>query len=263
MEEAHGDSLSRLVDQALALTPEERVLYLDACCGKDQALRAELERLIMHHHQASTFMQEPLMPIDPSIKNGDESRNDFAVLRAEDLGPYEILSRIASGGMASVFKARDRRLDRVVAIKVSKSPFSERFNREARLIAALNHPNICQVYDVGSNYLVLEYIDGEPLKGPLPLQVAVRVGIEILSALQEAHRQGIIHRDLEPGNILLAPSGVKVLDFGIARRDAGDGVKTESLVTKDGAVVGTPAYIAPEQWQGRPADAKRRCEQQS
>src|SRR5687767_14750756 len=117
---------------------------------------------------------------------------------SDKLGPYEILEPIGAGGMGEVWKAHDTRLNRVVAIKTSKAQFSERFAREARMIAALNHPHICQLYDVGLDYLVMEYVEGTPLKGPLPVQKAVEYAGQILSALDAAHRKGIIHRDLKP-----------------------------------------------------------------
>src|SRR5947199_10496667 len=114
----------------------------------------------------------------------------------EHLGPYEILAPIGAGGMGEVFRARDTRLNRTVAIKISAEQFTERFEREARAVAALNHPNICTLHDVGPNYLVMEYIDGQPLKGPLPLDRALKYGAQICDALDAAHKQGIIHRDL-------------------------------------------------------------------
>ena len=120
----------------------------------------------------------------------------------EKLGPYEILAPIGEGGMGEVWKARDTRLDRIVAIKVSKTEFSERFEREARAIAALNHSNICQLCDVGPNYLVMEYIEGTPLKGPLPVDQAMKYAVQICAALDQAHKKGITHRDLKPANIL-------------------------------------------------------------
>jgi serine/threonine protein kinase len=131
------------------------------------------------------------------------------------LGPYEILARIGAGGMGEVWKARDTRLDRTVAIKVSQEQFSERFEREARAVAALNHPHICTLHDVGPNYLVMEYIDGQPLKGPLPLDRALKYGAQICDALDAAHKQCIVHRDLKPANILVTKSGIKLLDFGL------------------------------------------------
>src|SRR6202051_1513692 len=135
----------------------------------------------------------------------------------DKLGPYEILALIGKGGMGEVYRARDPRLNRDVAIKVSAAQFSERFEREAKAIAALNHPHICQIYDVGPNYLVMEYVEGVPLKGPLPLDQALRYAVQICDALDAAHKKGITHRDLKPANILVTKSGVKLLDFGLAK----------------------------------------------
>src|ERR1019366_4765160 len=133
------------------------------------------------------------------------------------LGPYQILEPIGAGGMGEVYTANDTRLDRIVAIKVSKTEFTERFEREARAVAALNHPNICTLHDVGPNYLVMEYIEGTPLKGPLPLNQALRYAAQICDALDAAHRKGITHRDLKPANILVTKQGIKLLDFGLAK----------------------------------------------
>src|SRR5712691_8198405 len=148
------------------------------------------------------------------------------------LGPYEILGPLGAGGMGEVWKARDTRLERTVAVKVLPSHLSssaevrQRFEREAKTISALSHPHICALYDVGSQdgveYLVMEYLEGETLadrlaKGPLPLEQTLRYGIEMADALDKAHRQGIVHRDLKPGNVMLTKSGVKLLDFGLAK----------------------------------------------
>jgi serine/threonine protein kinase len=135
------------------------------------------------------------------------------------LGPYEILSSIGAGGMGEVWKARDTRLGRTVAIKISAAQFSQRFEREARAIAALNHPHICTLHDVGPDYLVMEYIEGRPLRGPLPLDKTIEYAKQILDALDAAHRRGIVHRDLKPENILVSKSGVKLLDFGLAKAE--------------------------------------------
>jgi eukaryotic-like serine/threonine-protein kinase len=158
------------------------------------------------------------------------------------LGPYEILAPIGEGGMGEVYKARDTRLDRIVAIKVAKDQFTDRFEREARLVAALNHPHICQLHDVGPNYLVFEYIDGAQLKGPMPPADALRIALQIVEALEEAHKHGIIHRDLKPGNILLTTHGVKVLDFGLAKQSragprANDETQTSELTRAGGVMV--------------------------
>jgi eukaryotic-like serine/threonine-protein kinase len=173
------------------------------------------------------------------------------------LGPYEILSLVGAGGMGEVYKARDTRLDRVVAIKISREKFSERFEREARAIAALNHPNICQLYDVGPNYLVMEFIDGAPLRGPLAAEKAVPLALQIAAALEAAHARGIVHRDLKPGNILITPSGAKLLDFGLAKREVH---VSESDPTVDqtslGTVLGSAAYMSPEQASGKTVDAR-------
>src|SRR6202166_1857542 len=133
------------------------------------------------------------------------------------LGPYEILAPIGAGGMGEVYKARDTRLDRIVALKVSKSEFSQRFEREARAVAALNHPNICTLHDVGPNYLVMEYIEGTPLKGPLPVDQALKYAVQICYSLHAAHKKSITHRYLKPANILVPKAGIKLLDFGLAK----------------------------------------------
>src|SRR5256885_16127666 len=173
------------------------------------------------------------------------------------LGPYEILASIGAGGMGEVYKARDTRLDRTVAVKICAEQFSERFEREAHAIAALNHPNICTLHDVGPNYLVMEYIEGHPAKGPLPLDQALRLAIQIADAQDAAHRKGIVHRDLKPANILVTKSGVKLLDFGLAKIQptvtGGDATLT---ATAPGTIMGTLHYMSPEQVQGKEMDAR-------
>ncbi len=178
----------------------------------------------------------------------------------DKLGPYEILVPIGAGGMGEVYRARDPRLNRDVAIKVSAAQFSERFEREAQAIAALNHSHICQVYDVGPNYLVMEFIEGTPLEGPLALDRALRYAVQICDALDAAHTKNITHRDLKPANILVTPSGVKLLDFGLAKVVTGkvpDGAATQTrALTEAGAIMGTAAYMSPEQAKGEEVDAR-------
>jgi serine/threonine protein kinase len=172
------------------------------------------------------------------------------------LGPYEILGPLGSGGMGSVYRARDTRLGRTVAIKVSSARFSRRFEQEARAIAALNHPHICTLHDIGPNYLVMELVEGQPLKVPLPLEDALRYAVEIADALDAAHRKGIVHRDLKPGNILVTRSGVKLLDFGLAKMEPKPTDEPRDCLTTEGAVLGTLQYMSPEQVQGKSAGAR-------
>jgi serine/threonine protein kinase len=173
------------------------------------------------------------------------------------LGPYEIVGSLGSGGMGDVYKARDTRLERTVAIKVSKEAFEDRFRNEALAIAALNHPHICTLFDVGPDYLVMEYVQGKRLEGPLPLDDALRLAGQIAGALEHAHTHGVIHRDLKPSNIFVTKAGIKVLDFGVARRRssavAGDDDPTS---TAEAVLVGTPSYMAPEQIEGKQADER-------
>jgi Tol biopolymer transport system component/predicted Ser/Thr protein kinase len=193
------------------------------------------------------------------------------------LGPYEIQSALGAGGMGEVYKARDTRLDRTVAIKVlpphvaSDPSFRQRFEREAKTISSLDHPHICALYDIGqdhgTDFLVMQYLDGETLadrlaKGPLPLGQALKHALEIADALDKAHRQGIVHRDLKPGNVMLTKAGAKLLDFGLAKAATfAAGVPAATMtgggpVTAEGTILGTLQYMAPEQLEGQEADAR-------
>jgi serine/threonine protein kinase/formylglycine-generating enzyme required for sulfatase activity/cephalosporin-C deacetylase-like acetyl esterase len=180
------------------------------------------------------------------------------------LGPYEIVDFIGAGGMGEVYKARDTRLDRNVAIKIAAERFTQRFSTEAHVIAALNHPHICTLFDVGPNYLVMEYIEGESLAariraGPLQLDQALTIATQIARALEAAHRQGIVHRDLKPGNIMLTDSGAKLLDFGLAKLQnlqEADDQSVSPTLTGSGQLVGTLSYMSPEQLEGDEADAR-------
>lgn len=180
----------------------------------------------------------------------------------DQLGPYLILSQLGEGGMGEVYKARDTRLDRFVAIKVSKTAFDQRFEREARAVAALNHSNICTLYDIGPNYLVTEFIEGEELRGPLPVAKAMELASKILDGLDAAHRKGITHRDLKPANVMVTKTELKVMDFGLAKiapASSNDAEMTRTAITADNSVVGTLYYMAPEQLQGK-ADVDTRAD---
>ena len=187
----------------------------------------------------------------------------------DKLGPYEILASIGVGGMGEVYRARDARLRRDVAIKVSAERFSERFETEARAIASLNHPNVCTLHDVGPNYLVMELVEGETLaerieQGAIPLDEALAIAKQVADALEAAHEKGITHRDLKPGNIKIKPDGVvKVLDFGLAKMGgtsatagADSPTFTMQSPTQVGVILGTAAYMAPEQARGKPIDKR-------
>src|SRR6476620_7072711 len=198
------------------------------------------------------------------------------------LGPYEIGAPLGAGGMGEVYRARDTRLDRSVAIKIlpahlaDRPEAAERFEREARTISSLNHPNICQLHDVGKQdgvrYLVMELLEGENLaerlrRGPLPMEHVLRYGAEIATGLQAAHRCGVVHRDLKPGNIMLTKSGAKLMDFGLAKGTVPAKATTAELtvtltsshatpLTQQGTIVGTFQYMSPEQVEGKEADAR-------
>src|SRR6266849_4221045 len=196
------------------------------------------------------------------------------------LGPYEIVDALGAGGMGEVYRARDTRLDRTVAIKIlpehlsSNAEARERFHREAHIVSSLNHPNICVLHDIGQqdgiDFLVMEYLEGETLahrlqKGPLPLEQVLQFAIEIADALDKAHRKGVTHRDLKPGNIILTMTGTKLLDFGLAKlkqEAAPANVQLSELptasdpLTAKGTIVGTLQYMAPEQLEGKEVDAR-------
>ena len=200
------------------------------------------------------------------------------LLPGSSLGPYRIEAPAGSGGMGEVYKARDTRLDRTVAIKVLPGPVAsnpdlrQRFEREARTVAALNHPHICALYDVGrdgeTDFLVLEYLDGETLearlaRGPLPPMELLRVGREVAEGMEAAHRAGLVHRDLKPANVIVTRAGTKIVDFGVAkdvraqsRLEKDDARTKEAGLTQAGVLVGTLPYMSPEQLEGRPADVR-------
>ncbi len=269
----------RLCEETLGLDSQARASYLDSACGGDAALRRDVESLLSEQLGSSGFLDTP--PWAPA-------GSGFAV--GQRLGPYEVTGTLGTGGMGAVYKARDTRLERTVALKViagagALAPAAqERFTREARAVAALRHPHICALYDVGregdTDFLVMEFLEGETLEhrlhgaageaagSPLAVGEAVRLATQIADGLAAAHRQGIIHRDLKPANVMLtkADDGLQatLLDFGLAKLaprasvagEVPDAPPANPPASSAGSLVGTMPYIAPEQLEGKPVDAR-------
>src|SRR6202521_5606314 len=240
MNEERWRQIEELYDSARQCEAGGRSAFLEEACHGDVELRREVEALLAQEDSRPTLIGQPTQTI---------------VGPGAQLGPYKIEAPIGAGGMGSVYRAVDTRLGRKVAIKICAQQFSGRFEREARAISSLNHPHICTLYDVGPNYLVMELVEGETLaarlqKGRLPVKMALLYASQIADALAAAHALGITHRDLKPQNIMITKSGVKVLDFGLAKSP------TDETLTVTRAVMGTPAYMAPEQLEGKECDAR-------
>ena len=256
----------------LARDPGARAAFLTDACAGDRDLRVEVEAMLDAHHGAGSFGHDPVAALPP--------REAGPFVLGKTLGRYVIHAAIGAGGMGEVYKATDTRLDRTVAIKVlpeyvATDPESkQRFEREARTIASLSHPHICPLFDVGDedgvHFLVMEYLEGETLAqrldaGPLPLAQTLRCASEIADALDKAHRRGIVHRDVKPGNIMLTTGGAKLLDFGLAKpssavsRTGGEAATAtagHAPLTGHGHLLGTLPYMSPEQLQGRDTDGR-------
>ena len=231
--------IENLYHQAQERNPAERAALLE-CTDPD--IRNRVEQMLALDSGGEI--------LDKAAAGLLDSATQTVIATGAQLGPYRIEASIGAGGMGTVYRAVDTRLGRVVAIKIAAARYSERFQQEARAISALNHPHVCTLYDVGPNYLVMEFIEGSTLaaeikKGPLAPEMVARYGAQIAGALAEAHAHGIVHRDLKPSNIMLTPHGVKVLDFGLAKMLSNPGT------TETNAIMGTPAYMAPEQVEGR------------
>jgi Tol biopolymer transport system component len=250
---------------ALAHDPASRAAFLDEACAGARELRDEVDRLLAGHEQAGDLGESPAFRVDAP---------PAPLAAGATLGPYRIDAVIGAGGMGEVYRAHDARLGRDVAIKVlhlTRDPaLRQRFEREGRALATVSHPHICAVFDVGRaegvDYLVMEHLEGESLaqrlaRGPLPLEQALRVAVEIADALDAAHRRGLVHRDLKPGNVVLARGGAKLVDFGLAKPRAtlaprASGSTAPAPITSKGTIVGTLQYMAPEQLAGDEADAR-------
>ncbi len=246
--------IEEVFHHAAELAPIARAEYLSGACVGDDVLRQQVESLLANDNSGNHILSAAVAQAFDQLP-GSCSEQQTPLSAGTRLGPYEILARLGAGGMGEVWKAHDTRLDRVVAIKRLKDSHGHRFEQEARAIAALNHPNICQIHDVGPDYLVLEHIDGKPLEGPLPVDQAMRLALQMCEALTEAHRLGIIHRDLKPANILVTQGGsAKLLDFGLAKLR--DGPNADVTQTAEGTMIGTAAYMSPEQASGKPLDER-------
>jgi serine/threonine protein kinase len=256
--------IESLFQEALERNPAERNAWLREACQGDADLRREVASLLANH-QASTDSKSWAAAAAAKLIDRPTSLEP-----GRCLGPYRIECFLAAGGMGEVYRATDTRLHREVAIKVSAARFSERFEREARVIASLNHPNICQLHDVGPNYLVMELVEGPTLadriqQGALPLDEALAIARQIADALEAAHEKGRVHRDLKPANVKVTPGGVvKVLDFGLAKAAeepiaTGDpsNLPTQTISsTRPGVILGTAAYMSPEQARGAAVDKR-------
>jgi eukaryotic-like serine/threonine-protein kinase len=251
-----------IFEAALAVPPNVRRSYVARASGGDESVSQQVELLLDSHERASgssTWNTFLATPANPPLGDAGVARK----LEGQRIGPYQLESCIGAGGMGEVYKARDTRLNRTVAIKVlpahvaSDARARERFEREARAVAALNHPHICTLHDIGSqegvDFLVMEYIDGATLRGPMPQEEVVRLATQIAAALASAHQHGILHRDLKPGNVMLTEVGAKLLDFGLAKSL---NAEADVAATRAGMVVGTVAYMSPEQASGQPLDAR-------
>jgi len=244
--------IEALFQAAVELPPDQRAALLDA---SDPELRSEVAAMLA---QDGSRLDRPAWLESDLTKTSTNSH----VTAGSEFGPYRIEAKICAGGMGEVYRAHDSRLGRDVAIKVSSAQFSGRFEREARAIAALNHPNICTLFDVGPNYLVMELLRGETLAARMSAQALgieelIEFGIQIADALAAAHAQGIIHRDIKPANVFVTDRHIaKVMDFGLAKLDTlplEDPAHTDPL-TEQGSVIGTIAYMSPEQASGKKLD---------
>ncbi len=215
----HFQQIAALFHAVRGKTGEERSALL---AQEDPELRRDVESLLAEP-ETGQFLDRPAFANDAAPTETFVTRLSSGLSEGAQLGPYRIEEKLGAGGMGEVFRAIDTRLGRAVAIKITQDRFSARFEREGRAIGSLNHPNICTLYDIGPNYLVMELVDGETLaarlkSGPIPLNIALQYAAQVTAALAEAHAHGIVHRDLKPGNIMVAKAGVKVLDFRAGQR---------------------------------------------
>ena len=277
MEDERWTVVDRLLGAVLEREPHERSAFLQQACGDDEVLRREVESLLVHAKGAGDFLDHPPLELLGTVPMSRQQ----PVTAGRELGPYRIVELLGSGGMGDVYRARDTRLERDIALKVLPAVFAAepdrlaRFKREAQVLASLNHPHVAAIYGVEESgtvrAIVLELVEGETLaerlfRGrTLPIPEALRIARQIAEALEAAHERGIVHRDLKPANIKITPAGVvKVLDFGLAKAAGGDGLGPDSTglptvtmgETREGIILGTPAYMSPEQARGQAVDKR-------
>src|SRR5262245_53373823 len=265
----------RQVDQifqaALQRAPGERAAFISEACIGDDSLRREVEALLAADGEAGSLIEAPAYAVAAPLIVADDGQS----LLGKRIGRYQIISLLGKGGMGEVYRARDTKLDRAVALKVLPEEMSvdgelmRRFNREAKAASALNHPNVAHIYEIGEddgvNFIAMEYVEGQTLASringqPLPVTEVVEIGGQIADALSEAHGKGITHRDIKPANVMINERGqVKVLDFGLAKiaRPLGQPIGSDISTlakTAPGVVMGTPHYMSPEQVRGQEAD---------
>jgi len=268
--------IEQLYHAALECDECRRAAYLHEVCAGDDALRQEVESLLAQESRAEQFLETPALEVAAKVLAEHPSKSSQV---GKQLGSYKIVSMLGAGGMGEVYQARDSKLNREVAIKVLPAAFVHdaerlsRFQREARMLASLNHPNIATIYGLeqseGVHYLVMELVPGHTLaervsSGALKIEEALKVAAQIAEALEAAHEKGVIHRDLKPANVKVTPEGrAKVLDFGLAKALAGDSGVDLSIAqtltamgTEEGRILGTPAYMSPEQARGKPVDRR-------
>jgi eukaryotic-like serine/threonine-protein kinase len=251
--------LEKIYQSALELEENERPAFLEKACAGDEALRQEVESLLRSEPSANRFIEEPALEVAAKMMAHEKPESLFG----QQLGSYQNLSLLGTGGMGVVYKARDARLNRSVAIKVlpsdkvSDPERKRRFIQEARAASALNHPNIITIHDIGRegsiDFVVMEYVAGKTLDQLIPhkgmrLNEALKLAVQMADALAKAHSAGITHRDLKPGNLMVTEAGlVKVLDFGLAKLtevESDEGAtRTTQLQTEEGTIVGTVSYM--------------------
>jgi serine/threonine protein kinase len=248
MDENRWQQAERVYQEALKLPEAKRASFIEENCKGDPGLQRHVESLLD---------AKPMTWLDRPAWEAMETQSTLA-REGEMLGVYRIETRLGMGGMGEVFRAVDTRLNRKVAIKISSVQFSERFGREALALSALNHPHICTLFDVGPDFLVMEYIEGGAVQPTRDKRRLLDLALQIADGLAAAHAAGIVHRDLKPANILVTRNGqVKILDFGLAMRDPlRDATAPVTGITKTGTTVGTTAYMSPEQARGEPVDAR-------